>query len=173
MSNPQALAAARARDSDVRRQRVLHVLAQAAGHKSELSVSAVARAARVHRSFIHRHPELRAAVAAAQLAPAASSLFAVSEVSLRAEVANLKAQNLRLLGQLAKLETRLSELMGEQVYRTNGIGAPDETASLREHVTELDQRLLDLQRELEDRTDSLNAARVANRELMAELNRGR
>jgi hypothetical protein len=63
------------------------------------------------------------------------------------------------------------ELLGEQVCRASGIGAPDHAADLERHVAELGQRLMDLQQELDDRTDELAAARAANRELMAELNR--
>ena len=38
-------------------------------------------------------------------------------------------------------------------------------------MTELEQRVADLTEQLGDREDELNAARAANREFMAELNR--
>jgi uncharacterized protein DUF6262 len=173
VSGPSPLAAARARDSDTRRRRVLTTLQALTAAGADLSVSALARAANVHRSFIHRHPELRAALQTAQLADSAASSdpTAVTAASLRADVANLQAQNQRLTRHVATLERRLSELLGEQVYRASGIGAPDATAELQRHQGELTQRVLDLQQHLDDRTDELAAARAANRELMAELNR--
>jgi hypothetical protein len=71
---PQALIATRRRDSTRRRQRILDALGQltAAGH--EISVSAVARAAAVDRSFLYRHHDLRAQIhARAAAAPGTSS----------------------------------------------------------------------------------------------------
>jgi hypothetical protein len=62
-------------------------------------------------------------------------------------------------------------MLGEHVYRTSGIGAPDDTADLRQHVGELNQLITDLRQDLEERTDELNAARAANRELITMLNR--
>jgi hypothetical protein len=62
---------------------------------AEITVSSVAARARVHRSFIHRHPELRAAVIAAAEDPAASGpagAAAVSRRSLLADNANLREQ---------------------------------------------------------------------------------
>ncbi len=172
MSNPEALAVARARDSDARRQRVLRALNHATATSSDLSVSALARAAGVHRSFIHRHRDLHDAVAAArrQPPPPAASI-GVTDVSLRTELTNFKAQNLRLLRHVTNLEKRLSELLGGQVYRTTGIGAPDTDADLRQHVDQLNQRLTDLRHQLEERTEELTAARAANRELMTKINR--
>ena len=83
----------------------------------------MARAARVHRSFIHRHPQLHAAVTAAQREP---SLLAtdspVSVASLHTELANMHAQNTRLARHITLLETRLSEALGNQTYKASGLG---------------------------------------------------
>jgi hypothetical protein len=57
----ESLIAARRRDSTRRRQRVLSALDQLAAAGQEISVSAVARAAGVDRSFLYRHHDLRAA----------------------------------------------------------------------------------------------------------------
>jgi len=86
---------------------------------------AVARAARVHRSFIHRHPQLHAAVVAAQQEPATPTHrdSTVSVASLHAELANLHAQNARLAKHITMLERRLSEALGAGVYRDSGLGA--------------------------------------------------
>ena len=172
MSNPEALAAARARDSDARRKRVLHAIDHASAIGSALSVSAVARAAQVHRSFIHRHRDLHAAIDAArrQTSPP-GGLTAVTDTSLRTDLTNLKAQNQRLTRHISQLEKRMSQLLGEQVYRASGIGAPAADEELRQHVNHLNQRVTDLRQALEERTDELAAARAANRELMTLLNR--
>jgi hypothetical protein len=88
-----ALAAARAEDSARRHDRVVRALDSLATAGAEITVSAVARAARVHRSFIHRHPQLHAAVTAAQREPAlVTTDSAVSVASLRTELANMHAK---------------------------------------------------------------------------------
>jgi hypothetical protein len=143
--------------------RVLSALEYATATGSELSISAPARTARVHRSFIHHHRDLHDAIATARQPPPAAPTT-VSNASLRTELTNVKAQNQRLLRHLTNLEKRLSELMGEQVYRTSGIGAPDADDDLRQHVHHFSQRLTDLRQQLEERTEELTAARAANRE---------
>jgi len=54
-----ALAEARRRDVARRRQRVHQALAEMRAQAAEITISSVAARARVHRSFIHRHPDLR------------------------------------------------------------------------------------------------------------------
>ena len=167
-----ALAAARADDSARRHDRVVQALdaMTTAGH--EINVSAVARVARVHRSFIHRHPQLHVAVTTAQRqSPTVTVDSAISTASLHADLANMHAQNTRLARHITLLEKRLSEALGQQVMRASGLGAVDETGDLRCHITELEQRVADLTEQLGEREDELNAARAANREFMAELNR--
>jgi chromosome segregation ATPase len=167
-----ALAAARADDSARRHDRVVQALdaVTTAGH--EINVSAVARVARVHRSFIHRHPQLHVAVTTAQRqSPTVTVDSAISTASLHADLANMHAQNTRLARHITLLEKRLSEALGQQVMRASGLGAVDETGDLRCHITELEQRVADLTEQLGEREDELNAARAANREFMAELNR--
>jgi hypothetical protein len=56
------LARARRRDADRRRQHVHQALADMHADGSEITISAVAARARVHRSFIHRHGDLHVAV---------------------------------------------------------------------------------------------------------------
>ena len=52
-----------------------------------------------------------------------------------------------------------------------GIGAPDDTEQLKARITTLEQQAIDLELKLQERDDDLAAARAANRELMAQLNR--
>ena len=178
MTASQALADARRRDVARRRQQVRQVLAEMSGQAGQITISAVAARARVHRSFIHRHPDLRAAVIAAADDPAASGpaasgpagAGAVSRRSLLADNANLRERNHRLEHHARGLEQRLSELLGTQISQRTGLGAPDDAAALREQADSLRQQILDLRKTLDERDEELAAAREANRRLMAELN---
>ena len=168
-----ALAEARRRDVDRRRQRVHQALADMRGQTAEITISSVAAPARVHRSFIHRHPDLRAAVIAAAENPATAGpagAGAVSRQSLQADNANLRERNRRLEHHARSLEERLSGLLGTQVAARTGFGAPPDTAALQQEVQKLGQQILDLRRALEERDEELAAAREANRRMMAELN---
>jgi chromosome segregation ATPase len=168
----ESLIAARRRDSTRRRQRVLSALDQLTAAGQEISVSAVARAAGVDRSFLYRHHDLRAQIHARATAPASSpASTAVSKQSLLADLANLREQNQRLRRQNTDLTARLSEVLGEEVFLASGIGRTDETETLRTRAGQLEQQVLDLRQELEERTDDLSAARTANRDVMALANR--
>jgi Family of unknown function (DUF6262) len=168
----QALIATRRRDSTRRRQRVLDALGQLAAAGHEISVSAVARAAAVDRSFLYRHHDLRAQIhARAAAAPGTSpASTATTRQSLLADLANLQEQNQRLRRQNLSLTTRLSETLGAEVFHASGIGHPGETGQLPTRIAELEQHLLDLSQQLQDRTDELDAARAANRDLIALAN---
>jgi regulator of replication initiation timing len=169
----ESLIAARRRDTTRRRQRVLDALGHLTAAGQEISVSAVARKAGVDRSFLYRHHDLRAQIHARSAAPAASPAASAtaSRQSLLADAANLREQNQRLRKQNTDLTARLSEVLGEEVFRASGIGRTDDTEALRTRVGQLEQQILDLRQELEERTDDLDAARAANRDLMTLANR--
>ena len=134
MTSPseESLIASRRRDSDRRRQRVLNALEQLSAAGEQISVSSVARAAGVDRSFLYRHHDLRAQIHARAAAPAISpASTTVSRQSLRADLANLREQNQRLRRQNTILTTRLTEILGEEVFHASGIGRTDETETLR------------------------------------------
>jgi chromosome segregation ATPase len=95
----------------------------------------------------------------------------VSRQSLLADLANLRGHNERLRRQVNKLARRLSDALGEEVFRASGLGGPDDTEQLRRRVSELEQTMMDLRQQLEERTEELDAARTTNRDLMAEVNR--
>jgi len=65
---------------------------------------------------------------------------------------------------------RLSESLGEAAYRDSGLGAPDDIRTLQHVLADREQQILELRRQLEERTAELAAARAANRELMTHLN---
>jgi chromosome segregation ATPase len=168
----ESLIAARRRDTTRRRQRVLTALDQLAAAGQEISVSAVARAAHVDRSFLYRHHDLRAQIHAHAAAPATRpASIAAGKQSLLADLANFREQNQRLRKQNTDLTARLSEVLGEEAFRASGIGRTDDTGALRTRVSQLEQQVLGLRQELEERTDDLNAARAANRDLMSLANR--
>ena len=122
----ESLIAARRRDSNRRRQRVLSVLDQIAAVGQEISVSAVARTAGVYRLvpltvtticapiFMHGLPS-------PSCSPAST---AASKQSLLADLANLREQNQRLRRQNTDLTARLSEVLGEEVFRPAASDAP-------------------------------------------------
>lgn len=162
---------ARRNDSSRRRQKVLDALNRLRRDGEELSVSAVARAAGVDRSFLYRHHDLRSQILAVVDSPEPHrSDTHISQRSLLADCANLRAHNERLRQQNSALSQRLSELLGEQVFHEAGIGRTDEIKALREQVAEHEQELLDRRQDLQDRDDELFAARAANRDLIASLN---
>jgi hypothetical protein len=70
------------------------------------------------------------------------------------------------------LETKLSEVLGEQAWCDSGLGAPDDVELLEQQIITLEQQVVDLRLRLEERDEELDAAPSANRELMAQLNRG-
>lgn len=177
MTTPETpLATARRRDADRRRQRVYQAIASMCSDGSEITVSAVAAQAAVHRSFIHRHPDLHAAVlkasadAISEPSPAAT---AISHRSVLAENVNLHEQNRRLAQHVSDLEDRLSDQLGQQAFDRSGLGAPASTAAVRAELDAQRQAILDLKLTLEERDEELAAAREANRRLMNQVNRDR
>ena len=96
---------------------------------------------------------------------------AISHRSVLAENANLHEQSRRLAQQIADLEDRLSELLGEQAFDRSGLGAPASAAAVHAELEAQRQAVLDLRRVLEERDEELAAARETNRRLMNQLNR--
>ncbi|MFJ9195465.1 hypothetical protein [Streptomyces globisporus] len=72
---------------------------------------------------------------------------------------------------ITRLERRLSEALDQTAWEASGLGAPADIETLTRRATELEQQILDLRGELAERDEDLEAARAANRELMAQLNR--
>ncbi|MFB0631373.1 DUF6262 family protein [Streptomyces sp. AB3(2024)] len=166
-----SLSEGRSEETARRRERVLKAVAAAVGAGEEVSVSAIARAARVDRSFFYRHRDLLERVHAAAASPSPTSeAAAVTRASLQADLANTLERNSRLTLRVRQLERRLSESLGEQVWRDSGLGASADIDQLQRQITTLHQQVVDLQGQLDERTDDLQAARAANRELTRALN---
>lgn len=73
--------------------------------------------------------------------------------------------------QWSTFERRLSEALGQTAWEASGLGAPADIETLTRHAIELEQQILDLRGKLAERDEDLEAARAANRELMAQANR--
>lgn len=173
-SSASPLARVRGEDSARRRRRVLKALDDLGADGQEISVSAIARRAGVHRSLIYRHTDLHAAVLARAAQPDNGPTGPqVSRKSLLADLANLTERNTRMARHITQLERRLSETIGQETWHESGLGAPTDLEAVQQRVAELEQEVADLRTQLADRGDELAAARAANRELMVQLNAAR
>jgi len=72
MTGDSAMTQGRRADSARRRQRVIKAINDATGSGGELSVSAIARAAGVDRTFLYRHRDLLEKIHALEAAPPAA-----------------------------------------------------------------------------------------------------
>ena len=61
-------------------------------------------------------------------------------------------------------------MLGEQAWRESGLGAPEDIDKLKRRITELEQEVVGLTCQLEERGEELDAARAANREMITQLN---
>jgi transposase-like protein len=168
-----SMLAGRQADSARRRQRVAAALDRAAANGEEISVSGIARAAGVDRTFLYRHPDLLSRLHALEAAPPAApgtSGPAVTRASLQADLLAAQERAARTASHVRQLENRLSDALGEQAWRQSGLGAPPDIDALTSKITTLEQQIIDLRMQLDERDQDLAAARSANRELMAQIN---
>jgi hypothetical protein len=169
----QPMADGRRADTARRRQRVLAALDRAVADGIEIGVSGIARAAAVDRSFLYRHPDLLEKTHALATEPPATDEAtrpAVSRASLQADLLAAHERATRLHARVQHLEKRLSEALGEHAWRESGLGTPADVDALNQQITHLDQQIIDLRLQLEERDEDLTTARAANRELMARIN---
>lgn len=169
----RAMRQGRQADSARRRQRVIAAIERTSHDGADISVSAIARAAGVDRSFLYRHRDLLASIHAREAAPPAGGQATgpgVTRASLQADLAAAHERALRLTSRIRQLEHRLSEALGEQAWHESGLAAPADPSGLAQQNSQLQQQVIDLRLHLEERDQDLAAARSANRELMAQLN---
>ncbi|MEU1520110.1 DUF6262 family protein [Streptomyces sp. NPDC005811] len=161
-------------DSARRRERVLKALDVLLRSNQDITVSGLARAARVDRTYLYRHRDLLERVHAAAAAPPEEGrIAAVSRASLRTDLTNALERNRRLTVRVRQLARRLSENLGETAWRESGLGASADIEQLQRRITLLEQDLADTGGQLDERTEELEAARAANRELTRALNQAR
>jgi transposase-like protein len=164
--------AGRRADSTRRRQRVLAALDNAITDGAELSVTDIARRAGVDRTFLYRHRDLLERVHTAETQPLDKPGVgpSVTRASLQADLLAAQQRCARTATRTQQLEKRLSELLGEQAWRATGLGAHTDIDHLQQRIVTLEQQVVDLRMQLEERDQDLTAARAANRELMTRLN---
>ncbi|MFI7081800.1 hypothetical protein ACIBO1_31375 [Micromonospora sp. NPDC049903] len=123
------------------------------------------------RTFLYRHRDLLEQVHALEALPRNGAGIgpAVSRASLQADLFNAQQRAARMAARVQQLEKRLSEALGEQAWRQSGLGAPDDIDALNQRVVTLEQQVVDLRLQLEERDDELAATRAANRELMLRV----
>jgi hypothetical protein len=170
-----AMADGRRAGSARRRQRVIAAISHAVTDGTEISVSAIARAAAVDRTFLYRHRDLLGKIHATQAGPPAASGGAgpaVTRASLQADLLAAHERAVRLHARIQQLEKRLSGVLGDQAWRESGLGAPADLDTLNQRIIHLEQQITGQRLQLEERDEELAAARAANRELMAQLNAG-
>lgn len=168
-----AMMKGRQADSARRRQRVLASIGKASADGTEISVSGIARAAAVDRTFLYRHRDLLEKIHALEAGPQPAGGGpgpAVTRASLQADLLAAHERAVRLNARVRQLEKRLSETLGEQAWRESGLAAPADIDALNQKITQLEQQAIDLRLQLEEQGEDLAAARAANRELMAQLN---
>ena len=159
-------------ESTRHRRRVLAAIDRAAADGGEISASGIARAAGVDRTFLYRHRDLLEKVHALQTEPSVGDRTgpAVTRASLQADLLAAHERAVRLNTRVQHLEKRLSEALGEQAWRESGLGAPADIDALNQKIVHLEQQVIDLRLQLEERDEDLSAARATNRELMTQLN---
>jgi len=171
-----AMADGRRAGSARRRQRVIAAISRAVTDGAEISVSAIARAAAVDRTFLYRDRDLPGTVHATQAGPPAASGGAgpaVTWASLHAGLLAARQRAVRLHARIQQLENRLSEVLGDRAWRESGLGAPAGTGTGSQAIIHLEQQVTGQRLQLEERDEDRAAARAANRELMAQLNAAR
>ncbi|MFD7480755.1 DUF6262 family protein [Streptomyces sp. NPDC059837] len=169
--NTNSLIEGRKADSARRRQRVIKAINAARRDGTVINVSGIARQAGVDRAFLYRHKDLLAQVHAAGAEPPGDGTGPhVSRASLQADLANALERSNRLAARGRQLEAKLSELLGEHAWRESGLGAPDDIDQLKRRITNLEQEVVTLTGQLEERDEELMAARAANRQLISRLN---
>ncbi|MFI7209398.1 MULTISPECIES: hypothetical protein [Micromonospora] len=89
-------------------------------------MTGIARAAGVNRTFLYRHRDLLEQIHALEAQPrnGASIGPAVSWASLQADLLNAQARATRMAARVQQLEKRLSEALGEQVWRQSASALP-------------------------------------------------
>ncbi len=72
---------------------------------------------------------------------------------------------------MRQLEKHLSQTLGEQTWHESGLGVPADLDALSQKITQLEQQVIDFRLQLEEQAEDLAAARPADRELIAQVNR--
>ncbi|MDQ1412530.1 MAG: hypothetical protein QOE07_1118 [Acidimicrobiaceae bacterium] len=185
--NSAALRRARQQDSRTKRQRAAETIAAMEKNGENVTFPAVARHAGVSVSLLYADTDLATRIATARdrqrqagdhrawRLPARSL---VTEQSLRADLANTKERARRLTAEVTVLKERLERHLGAAAELSRGQSLSPLLDQLEQRSAELEaenhrqrQRIAQLEADTGELTETLQAARAMNRELMNELNR--
>ena len=185
--NSAALRRARRRDSRTKRQHAVDALSAMETSGEAITFPALARRAGVSVSLLYADPALSSRIATARDRQRQAGTerawrlpvrSLITEQSLRTELANTKERARRLSDEVTLLRERLGRHLGASadIARGETLGPLVEQLEQRGAELEADnhqqrQRLAQLQTEVRELTETLDAARAMNRELMSELNR--
>jgi hypothetical protein len=133
----EKMRAGREADSARRRQRVTAAIDQVSTNGTEISVSGIARAAGVDRTFLDRHRDLLEQIHIREGAPPTTGQTpgpTVTRASLQADLLAAHERAARLHTRIRQLEKRLSELLGEHTWQQSGLGAPIDIDALNNKI---------------------------------------
>ena len=185
--NSRALKRSRRQDSKTKRQQASQALQALIDAGEPISFPAVARRAGVSVSLLYADAELASRLTEArsrqrdagrERAWRLPPRSLVTEQSLRVDLANTKDQVRRLTEELTVLRDRLARELGAEADAASGRAASPLLDELQDRVADLEAdnaqlrgRIAELEQALRETSDTLDAARAMNRELMTEINR--
>ncbi|MGV1010519.1 MAG: DUF6262 family protein, partial [Dermatophilaceae bacterium] len=187
--NSAALRRARRHDSQIKRQRAADAIGALEQTGEPITFPVIARRAAVSVSMLYADSELATRIATArdrqQQAAGGPGTWQlpirslVTEQSLRADLTNTKEQVRQLTEEAALLRRRLAHDLGANADHARGQDTNPLLAQLEQRAAELEADNHQLRRhasrqddQIRDLTDTLQAARATNRDLMSQLNRG-
>lgn len=185
--NSAALRRARRHDSTTKRRRAAETIDAFERSGEPINFPAIARRAGVSVSLLYADRDLASRIAAARerqlqagkrrawQLPARSL---ITEQSLHAELANSKEQARQLAEEVTVLRERLARELGADADAARGQAIRPMLDQLEDRAAQLEadnhvlrQRISTLEHERDELTDTLQAARAMNRELMTQINR--
>ncbi|TWP32182.1 DUF6262 family protein [Leekyejoonella antrihumi] len=186
VDNSAALRRARRQDSTAKRRHAAEVLEALESSGEPISFPTIARRADVSVSLLYSDSELAGRIAEARARqrqaghdrawklPARSL---ITEQSLHTELANSKEQARQLTEEVALLRERLARQLGADADLARGHASRPMLDQLEDRAAELEadnhalrQRVTRLEADLTELSDTLDAARSMNREMMTQLN---
>lgn len=186
--NSAALRRARRHDSRIKRQRAAEAIDALEHAGQPITFPAIARRAGVSVSLLYTDAQLATRIATArdrqQQAGHAQTWqlpvrSLITEQSLRADLANAKEQARQLTEEVTLLRQRLAHDLGRNADLARGQDTNPLLAQLEQRAAQLEADNHRLHRQvarqddqIRDLTDTLDAARATNRDLMNQLNRG-
>lgn len=177
---PEAMIAAKAKRNEQKRESVLEVIRQMVEemHPALNNYSEIAHRAGVHRNYVAgrfaAEIELAQTEAKRHYATGTAYRHSMSVASLRAERTMFQEQSQTQAKELARLRKRLGIELGREIAAEHlGLDQTPELAALRDTNERLAARVTDLEIQLRDAQEDLEAARRTNKKLVRQLNGAR